>query len=88
MDSFQKKDKKYVHWSAHCSLYSGKTRAYLIKKGLDFVEINPGHAHYTEVLLPQIGFFSVPVLETPQGEVIQDTTAIIQFLEQKHPEPI
>ena len=83
----QEKVRKYVHWSAHCSLYSGKTRAYLIKKGLDFVEINPGHAHYTEILLPQIGFFSLPVLETPHGEVIQDTTAIIKFLEQKHPEP-
>ena len=25
----------YVHWSAHVSLYSAKTRSYMVKKGSD-----------------------------------------------------
>jgi len=33
----------YVHWSAHVSLYSAKTRAYMIKKGINFIE---GHKLY------------------------------------------
>jgi len=34
-------DKPYIHWSAHVSLYSAKTRAYMMKKGLNFTETTP-----------------------------------------------
>lgn len=78
---------RYIHWGAHCSLYSGKTRSYLIKKGIDYVEVNPSHPHYTEKLLPLIGYFSVPVLQLPSGEIIQDSTSIIKYLEHHHQEP-
>jgi len=74
----------YVHWGAYCSLYTGKTRAYLINKGIEHVEVNPSHPHYVETILPTLGFFSVPVLETPDGEIIQDSTEIIEFLEKRH----
>ncbi len=77
----------YLHWSAHCSLYSGKTRSYLIKKGLPFLEATPGHARFMHDIRPAIGFFSVPVLETPDGAFIQDTTQIIRTLETWHPTP-
>ncbi len=40
---------KYIHWGAYCSLYSGKTRSYLIKKGIAHIEVNPSHSHYLEV---------------------------------------
>jgi glutathione S-transferase len=78
----------YVHWSTYVSLYSAKTRCYMIKKGLNFTETTPGANHrWKEVIEPKIGFFAIPVLETPNGDIVQDTTAIIRFLEKRHPEP-
>ena len=72
---------KYVHWGPHCSLYTGKTRSYLIKKGIEHVEINPSHPHFLEKIVPAVGYFTVPVLETGDGDIIQDSTEIIEFLE-------
>ena len=78
---------KYILWGAHCGLYPGKTRANLIKKGIDYIEINSSHPYYVEVIQPKIGYFVVPVLQTPAGDLIQDTTDIMLFLEERHPEP-
>src|SRR5206468_1636362 len=38
-------------------------------------------------ILSQIGFFVVPVLETPDGSIIQDTADLIEHLEAKFPTP-
>jgi glutathione S-transferase len=38
-------------------------------------------------IAPALGFFAVPVLETPDGSIIQDTSDIIEDLEEKFPEP-
>ena len=86
-------DTPYVHWSAHVSLYSAKTRSYLIKKGINFTETTP-HAgvagdkdRWSTVIEPAMGYFGIPVLDLPDGTFISDTTAIIRYLEKKHPEP-
>jgi glutathione S-transferase len=34
-----------------------------------------------------MGYFGIPVLELPNGKFISDTTAIIRYLEEKHPKP-
>jgi len=82
-------EKPYVHWSAHVSLYSAKTRAYMIKKGINFTETTPSteHPRWKDVIKKEMGFFAIPVLDLPDGTYIQDTTAIIRYLEAKHPEP-
>ena len=81
-------DEPYVHWSAHVSLYSAKTRAYMTKKGLNYVERTPGsHPRFNEVIKPAMGYFGIPVLDLPDGSFISDTTAIIRYLEAQHPEP-
>ncbi len=87
MDIKQLAQGKYIHWANHSSMYSGKTRAYLIKKGIEYVDLNVSHPHFSEQVVPKIGFMAAPVLETPDGEIIQDSTDIIRFLEQRHPEP-
>jgi glutathione S-transferase len=85
--------KPYIHWSAHVSLYSAKTRAYMIKKGLNFTETTPyagvaGDKHrWKNVIEPAMGYFGIPVLDLPNGKFISDTTAIIRYLEKKHPKP-
>ncbi len=78
---------RYIHWGAYCSLYSGKTRSYLIKKGVEYVELNPSHPHFVEKVMPKLGYFCIPVLETPDGQIIQDSTDIIAYLEARHPAP-
>lgn len=72
---------KYILWGASWSLYTAKVRPYLIKKGIEYVELNPSHPHYNEKIVPQVGEFTVPVLETPNGEIIADSTEIMEFLE-------
>ena len=78
---------KYILWGASWSLYTAKVRAYLIKKGIDYVEINPSHPRYEETIMQKVGYFTVPVLETPDGKIIADSTEIMEFLEPKYPSP-
>jgi glutathione S-transferase len=78
---------RYVLWGANWSLYTAKVRPYLIKKGIEYVEVNPSHPHFSESVLPRIGYFTVPVLETPDGDVIADSTEIMEYLEPKYPNP-
>ncbi len=55
---------KYVLWGASWSLYTAKVRPYLIKKGIDYVEVCPSHPEYNDRIIPTVGYFTVPVLET------------------------
>jgi glutathione S-transferase len=83
----------YIHWSGHVSLYSAKTRSYMIKKGLNFIETTPyaGVAgdkdRWKNVIMKEKGFFSIPVLDLPDGSFVSDTTGIIRYLEKQHPLP-
>lgn len=76
----------YRMYGAEFSLYSGKLRSYLRKKGLDFEEIHPSILTYKRFIVPRTGAGYIPVLRTPEDEVLQDTTEIIDFLEARHSE--
>jgi glutathione S-transferase len=76
---------KYILWGANWSLYTAKVRPYLIKKHIEYVEIGPSHPHWNDHVLPAVGYFTVPVLETPDGDIIADSTEIMEFLEPKYP---
>ena len=78
---------KYILWGANWSLYTAKVRPFLIKKGIDYVEINPSHPRYEETIMQKVGYFTVPVLETPDGEIIADSTKIMEYLDAKYPSP-
>lgn len=77
----------YVLWGTPHSLYTGKLRSYLIKKGLPFEERLPADPEYHASALPQARLRVVPILKTPDGEILQDTTAIIDRLEADAPGP-
>jgi len=72
----------FVHHGAMFSYYSAKTRAYLSYKQIPFVE-----GYDVPVLTGRIkeatGKVMVPVVETPEGELLQDTTVIIDALEKR-----
>ena len=79
--------KEYILWGANWSLYSAKVRPYLMKKGISYVELNPSHPHFYEKVMPRIGHFTVPVIETPEGDIVADSTEIMEFFESRYPEP-
>lgn len=75
----------YTLWGGALSLYTGKVRSYLIKKGLPYREFYTAHPEFRSRVLPILRLGVSPVLETPEGEVLQDSTEIIDAIEQRLP---
>ena len=44
---------RFILWGANWSLYTAKVRPYLIKKGIEYVELNPSHPHFIENVCPR-----------------------------------
>ncbi len=72
---------RYTLWGTPHSLYTGKARSYLIKKQVPFDEVMASDPHFMGEVVPQVGHMVIPVVRTPEGELIQDTTAIIDHIE-------
>lgn len=75
-----------ILWGTPHSLYTGKVRSYLIKKGLRFTESMPLQPRFQAEIVTAIGHFVVPVVETSDGALYQDSTVIIDQLERRFPE--
>jgi glutathione S-transferase/Ni,Fe-hydrogenase III component G len=71
----------YTLYAMPGSLYSGKARSYLRKHRIDYVEVAPGDARYTDQVVPAIGRWIIPVLQTGDGTLVQDTVDIIDHLD-------
>ena len=71
----------FILWGTPHSLYTGKARSCLIKKGLAFVERCPSHTDYKSRVRAAVGMVTFPVLETPEGQFIQDSTDIVTYLD-------
>lgn len=76
----------YVFYGVQFSLYAGKVRSYLRKKGIPFREIETNHPDFAKAAA-RAGTGMQPMVETPDGEILQDTSAIIDALEARHPRP-
>lgn len=71
----------YTLYGSEMSYFSGKARAYLRWKGIEFTEIAPSPELMKAEILPHIGWPVIPVLKTPDAEYIQDTADIIAHFE-------
>ena len=78
--------KKYKMYGADFSLYSGKVRSYLIKKNIPFAEVLSTLKVYKNFIVPRTGVRYIPVVQTPEDEVFQDTSVIIDELEKRFPQ--
>lgn len=67
-------------YGAPHSLYTGKTRAYLRKQGIAYVE-RAADSHFRQKIVPTIGRGIIPVVELPDGTVVQDTVDILDHFE-------
>ena len=72
----------YRLYGAAISLYTGKARAYLRYRNVPFVEESG-----SPEIFERVGFRMIPVLHTPDDELIQDTTDIIDHCEAVHGGP-
>lgn len=71
----------YTLYGADVSYFTGKARAYLRWRGVAFSEAMATQAVYRDVILPNVGWPVIPVLQTPSGEVVQDSADIISRVE-------
>jgi len=76
----------YRLYGTEFSLYSGKARSYLRKKGVPFEEVKSTLKVYKNFIEPRTGVSYVPVVQTPDDQVYQDTTVIIDELEKRFPD--
>lgn len=77
----------YVLWATPHSLYAGKVRSYLIKKGVPYREVIASDPEFMTQVIPQVGHMVIPVIRTPAGEIVQDSTDIIDRIEACTPAP-
>ena len=78
--------KKYTHLAWHLSYFSGKTRAYLRYKDIPYVEKAINFYNFAVQAKKKTGAAVMPIVVTPEGEWIQDTSVIIDRLEQRFPQ--
>ena len=80
-------DGVYILYGSHVSYATAKSRSYLRKKGIPFVERVPGVQRFREYVRKTSENHRIPQLEAPDGSVIQDTTAIFDYLAERFPLP-
>ncbi|MEK9528248.1 MAG: glutathione S-transferase family protein [Gammaproteobacteria bacterium] len=79
-------DQPYLLYGAYASYYTAKVRCYLRKKGIPFAERLPSDPTFREVVRPTSGNHRIPQILAPDGEVIQDSVAIVDALEKVFPD--
>lgn len=72
---------------AEVSYYTAKVRAYLRYKKIPFVEVLATREVYRDVIVPRTGVRFIPVLVSSDDVAVQDSRAIVDFLEERYPSP-
>lgn len=66
-----------ILYGTHASLFTGKARAYLDWKQVDYREVTPDLQIREKVIEPAVGRMVIPVIQCADGSILQDTTVII-----------
>jgi glutathione S-transferase len=77
---------EYTLYYFRISYFSGKLQGYLRYKELPHRLHEPSWWEMVDLLYPATGLMKVPVLQTPENEWLQDSTPMMEWLEQRHPE--
>jgi glutathione S-transferase len=80
-------DQPFLHYGSEASYYAGKSRAYLRWKRVPMRDIQVERRDYLETIIPLVGRPVIPVVRTPDGAVLQDTSNIFDAIEKLLPEP-
>ena len=79
-------ERVYTLYGSYASYFTAKTRSYLRKKGIPFVERLPSDPVFRNKVRPLSGSARIPQLLTPGGDVVQDSVEILDFLEERFPD--
>jgi glutathione S-transferase len=77
----------YKLYGSHASLFTGKVRAYLNWKAVPYEDCAVDEEVMKTIILPHVGWPVVPVVQTPDSRIVQDTADIIVDIEATHPTP-
>lgn len=78
--------KPYIHYAWHLSYFSGKSRCYLQYKGIPYTEKAISYYTFAVRAKKRTQAAVMPIVVTPEGEWLQDTSVIIDRLEQRFPQ--
>lgn len=78
---------KYTLYGWEVSPYTAKIDAYLRYKKIPFVRKIPNAYTLLQTFPKQVGKTIMPVLRTPEGQLLQDSSHIIDVLEERYPSP-
>jgi glutathione S-transferase len=85
VNSIDQGDNSYFLYGSPVSYYTVKVRSYMLYKGLPFHQVRVSEKIANEIIKPATGGWRVvPVLKTPQGDCIQDSSIILDELESVH----
>lgn len=82
----EEKDGLYTLYLYHISYFSGKMEAYLHYKEVPLKIEEPHWLKMAWDIYNETGLMKVPVVKTPEGEWLQDTTPMIFWFEKKFPD--
>lgn len=74
-------EQNFILYGMQASLYTGKARAFMRRNRISVTERGAGHPEYSNKIMPEIGRFIIPVIETPSGDIVQDGTDILDYLD-------
>lgn len=77
-------DQPYTLYYLDVSYYSGKLQAYLRYKGVSVREVYVSWWQMADKVLPATSLMEVPVIERPDGTWMRDSTAIIEWFEERY----
>lgn len=75
----------YIHYAWHLSYFSGKSRSYLRYKDIPHVEKAIDYYTFAIKAKKKTNAAVMPIVVTPEGEWLQDTSVIIDQLEKRFP---
>lgn len=85
MSSIPQAENSYILYGSPVSYYTVKVRSYLLYKNLPFEQVRVSEKVANEIIKPATGGWRiVPVVKTPQGDCIQDSSIILDELESVH----
>lgn len=76
----------YTLYGWHLSYFTGKVRCYLLHKSIAFTDQPVNMFTLLSTIKRQTGAVVMPVLRTPKGAWVQDSSVIIDQLEAAHPQ--
>ena len=74
--------KQPILYGGRLSYFTGKARSYLNYRQVAFEEKLATPEIYKTIIMPAVGYPMIPVVVFPDGQVIQDTTELIDHFEQ------